>query len=148
MTLKFSAGSRLADILGSSPRTVNTTHHQAIRDPLHLGFEVSARAPDGTIEAIEPTNEDYVVGVQWHPEKLSPPDNQELFNDLVRAAAEPAKLDSTNQMALIDLRTPLVLRLRRYRVRQGGRTFSREHRVTHSRVSCLWKLFECLTMAA
>ena len=66
---------------------MNTTHHQAIRD-LAPGFEVSARAPDGTIEAIEPTNDDYVVGVQWHPEKLPPPDNQELFNDLVRAAAE------------------------------------------------------------
>ncbi len=85
--VEISAGSRLADILGSSPRTVNTTHHQAIR-ALAPGFEVSARAPDGTIEAIEPTNDDYVVGVQWHPEKLPPPDNQELFNDLVRAAAE------------------------------------------------------------
>ena len=38
--------SRLAEILGASERTVNTTHHQAIRD-LAPGFEVTARAPDG-----------------------------------------------------------------------------------------------------
>ena len=83
--LDIEPASRLANILGPSPRIVNTTHHQAIRD-LAPQFKVSALAPDGTIEAIEPVNDDYVIGVQWHPEKLSPPDNQELFDDLVRAA--------------------------------------------------------------
>lgn len=78
-------GSRLAGIFGTGPREVNTTHHQAIRD-LAPGFDVTARAPDGTIEAIESTNNAYVIGVQWHPEKLAPPDNQELFDDLVAAA--------------------------------------------------------------
>lgn len=89
-SLEIEQGTRLASILGSQAREVNTTHHQAIRD-LAPGFIVSARAPDGTIEAIETTNERYVIGVQWHPEKLNPPDNQELFDDLVKAANERSK---------------------------------------------------------
>ena len=40
-----------------------------------------------TIEAIEASDGSYVIGVQWHPEKLPPPDNQELFDDLVRFAS-------------------------------------------------------------
>lgn len=85
-SIEIEPGTRLAGILGASPRTVNTTHHQAIRD-LADGFEVTARAPDNTIEAIEASNGNYVIGVQWHPEKLPPPDCQELFDDLVRSAA-------------------------------------------------------------
>ena len=85
-SIDIEPGSRLAGILGHETRTVNTTHHQAIRE-LAEGFEIAARAPDGTIEAIEPSNGGYVVGVQWHPEKLPPPDCQELFDDLVRVAA-------------------------------------------------------------
>lgn len=83
--LEINSGTRLGDILGTASREVNTTHHQAIRD-LAPGFTATAFAPDGTIEAIESTNRSYVVGVQWHPEKLEAPDNQELFDDLVRVA--------------------------------------------------------------
>ena len=85
-SIEIEPGTRLAGILGTSPRIVNTTHHQAIRD-LANGFEVTARAPDNTIEAIEANNGNYVIGVQWHPEKLLPPDCQELFDDLVHVAA-------------------------------------------------------------
>ena len=83
--LEIEPETRLAEILGPESREVNTTHHQAISE-LASGFRVSARAPDGTIEAIEGTEEQYVLGVQWHPEKLQAPDNQELFDDLISAA--------------------------------------------------------------
>ena len=77
--------SDLARIYGGTLRQVNSTHHQAIKD-LAEGYRVVARAPDGVIEAIESKGNGYLVAVQWHPEKLPPPQDQELFVDLVREA--------------------------------------------------------------
>lgn len=57
---------------------VNTFHHQAVKD-LGAGFEVTARATDGIIEAIERKNSRFSVGVQWHPE-LMWQDNREFLN--------------------------------------------------------------------
>lgn len=60
--------SALGAIYGTSARTVNTIHHQAVADP--GGLAVSARAPDGMIEAVEAPGGTCLLGVQWHPEKL------------------------------------------------------------------------------
>jgi putative glutamine amidotransferase len=46
---------------------VNSIHHQAVADP-GTGLEATAWAPDGVIEAIEG---DRILGVQWHPERMS-----------------------------------------------------------------------------
>lgn len=46
---------------------VNSYHHQAVKD-VGNGFSVTARADDGTIEAIENGN---LIGVQWHPEVIN-----------------------------------------------------------------------------
>lgn len=64
--------------------TVNSLHHQAV-DTLGKGLCVSARAADGTVEAIELTNHPFCVAVQWHPEHLSKtrPDQQMLFDHFV-----------------------------------------------------------------
>lgn len=45
---------------------VNSLHHQAVK-ALGDGVAVTARAPDGLVEAIEG---DRIVGVQWHPERM------------------------------------------------------------------------------
>ena len=63
------AGSRLADVVGGGAIGVNTFHHQAVAEPAP-GFVVTARAPDGTIEGIESPRHRFVVGVQWHPERM------------------------------------------------------------------------------
>ena len=50
--------------------SVNSRHHQAIKR-LAPGFEVTATAPDGVIEAIECANgTTFCLGVQWHPENF------------------------------------------------------------------------------
>jgi putative glutamine amidotransferase len=46
---------------------VNSRHHQAVKK-LAPGFQVSATAPDGIIEAIEDPTVPFCLGVQWHPE--------------------------------------------------------------------------------
>lgn len=49
---------------------VNTSHHQSIRDLGH-GLRIAAAAPDGVIEAVEhEPHKHWVVGVQWHPERM------------------------------------------------------------------------------
>ena len=55
---------------GCSILRVNSTHHQAVANP--GCFEVTARAPDGVIEAIEHPANRCCVGVQWHPELIDP----------------------------------------------------------------------------
>ena len=49
---------------------------------------MTARADDGTIEAVEHRAQSWVVGVQWHPEDTADTDpvNQGLFDELVRRA--------------------------------------------------------------
>lgn len=69
-------GSRLDALLGAAPsRTINSIHHQAIRDLAH-DFEIEARSPeDGVIEAIRHRALPYVAAVQWHPEFHRPEQN-------------------------------------------------------------------------
>ncbi len=80
-------GTRLSNILGSEAR-VNSFHHQAVKD-VAPGFRVSAYAPDGVIEAIEHTNGNFAVGVQWHPESLVESDTKmrALFEAFVAQVA-------------------------------------------------------------
>jgi len=47
---------------------VNSTHHQAIRDP--GAFDVVGRAPDGVVEVIHHPTHPFAAAVQWHPEQL------------------------------------------------------------------------------
>jgi putative glutamine amidotransferase len=47
----------------------NSRHHQAVKQ-VAAGFQVSATAPDGVIEAIEDPDARFCLGVQWHPENF------------------------------------------------------------------------------
>jgi putative glutamine amidotransferase len=76
------AGTRLAALLGEAS-DVPSYHHQSVLT--HPGFEPSAWADDGTLEAIEDPSARFRLGVQWHPEVG---DDPRLFEALVEAARE------------------------------------------------------------
>ena len=80
-------GTLLADLVGAGALPVNSTHHQAVRDP-GAGVLVSARAPDGVVEAIELPDLPFALGVQWHPEACLRHDRRHaaLYAGLVQAA--------------------------------------------------------------
>ena len=75
-------GTRTAAILGDAV-IVHSGHHQGVGE-LGEGLVVSARAPDGVIEAIEDPGAAFALGVLWHPEQG---DDPRLFDALVAAAA-------------------------------------------------------------
>ncbi|MGH9772378.1 MAG: gamma-glutamyl-gamma-aminobutyrate hydrolase family protein [Candidatus Acidiferrales bacterium] len=80
-------GSRLAELARSREARVNSSHHQSILD-LGRDLRVAARAPDKVIEAVEWTGDaNWVMGVQWHPERMveTDPLARALFNGLVAA---------------------------------------------------------------
>jgi putative glutamine amidotransferase len=81
------ADSRLKKILSTKSLFVNSFHHQSI-NKLPDGFYVSARTSDDIIEAIEPVDHSYFIGVQWHPEETFDTDkySRNLFVSLVEAA--------------------------------------------------------------
>ncbi len=64
-------GTLMERVYGDSEIRVNSMHHQAV-DDVAPGFAVTARCPDGVVEAIESTMEDwFAVGTQFHPEAES-----------------------------------------------------------------------------
>jgi putative glutamine amidotransferase len=79
-------GSLVADVCDAASAPVLCHHHQAI-DQLGDGLEVTGRASDGIVEAIELPGS-WVLAVQWHPEDTAPDDpmQQRLFDALVRRA--------------------------------------------------------------
>lgn len=79
-------GSRLARILAGHAVETASHHHQAIAQ-LGKGLRVVAYADDGTIEAVEDPDLDYLIGVQWHPEVG---EDLSLFVALVEAASHRA----------------------------------------------------------
>lgn len=67
-TLEIIPNSIIGRVYGDGELRVNSRHHMAI-DELAEGFRVTARCPDGVIEAIESTREDwFAMGTQFHPE--------------------------------------------------------------------------------
>ena len=81
----------LHQIAGTTRVRVNSFHHQSV-DEVAEGFEVTARAPDGVVEAIEDPNHPFCVGVQWHPERM-PADQltEAIFTRFMQAAAQAAR---------------------------------------------------------
>jgi gamma-glutamyl-gamma-aminobutyrate hydrolase PuuD len=86
-------GTRVGALLGSDDVEVNSRHHQAVtHETLAPGLTPAAYSPDGLIEALESDGHRWVVGVQWHPERLEPerPGFAERSRPLFAALVEEA----------------------------------------------------------
>lgn len=80
-------GSLCADLLGESAESP-CYHHQAL-DKIADELVVTARAQDGTVEAVETTADAWTLGVQFHPEENR--QDVRLFDGFVSAAREYAR---------------------------------------------------------
>jgi len=90
--VRVQEGSRLAGILGKTEYAPMSLHHQAVR-AVGNALEVVARAPDGTVEAVEMPAHPFLMAVQWHPEMTAAqePADRRLFEAFVAAAVESRK---------------------------------------------------------
>ena len=81
-------GSKLADVLGVRQLEVNALHSQAVKEP-GQDIDIVAREPNDVVQGIENVRQEYMVGVQWHPEYLPTHKSQRrLFQTLVQHARQ------------------------------------------------------------
>jgi putative glutamine amidotransferase len=76
-------GTRIGRLLGEHA-PVKSHHHQGF-GRLGSGLVETARAEDGTIEAVEDPSRQFTLGVLWHPEAG---EDLKLFEELVNEARE------------------------------------------------------------
>jgi putative glutamine amidotransferase len=89
--VQLEVDSLLARVFGRTTIQVNSSHHQAIQK-IAPPLRVTGRSPDGIIEAVELRAEEaavipYLLGVQFHPERLvrAHPEYIELFRSFTEA---------------------------------------------------------------
>lgn len=87
-SIKIANGCILEELAASTSASVNSHHHQAVKD---VGRDLAAIAwaADGIIEAVVDTRQNrFVLGVQWHPEMGWETDDlsKAIFNRFVSAA--------------------------------------------------------------
>jgi putative glutamine amidotransferase len=95
-TLELAPGSLMERVYGDGELRVNSMHHMAI-DEVAPNFDITARCPDGIIEAIESRHPDwFAMGTQFHPESstASALDLRifEEFVDAVKTTADAMRL--------------------------------------------------------
>ena len=88
-TAQIKEGTKLYEILNEKEVHVNSFHHLGVKN-VAPGYIVSATAKDGVVEAIEKIGEDFVIGVQWHPEMMTKDCSKmkNIFMALVNAASK------------------------------------------------------------
>jgi putative glutamine amidotransferase len=82
-------GSRLRHLMEKDSILVNSMHHQGIKT-LAPGLATCAVAPDGLIEAVEMESDQFVLGVQWHPEvfEMTDPHTRHVFREFITTSAK------------------------------------------------------------
>jgi putative glutamine amidotransferase len=88
--VKISENSLLGEIIKESVGEINSSHHQAV-DRLGEGLMISAKSPDGIIEGIEwleKKNKAFLLGIQWHPERMKDRESPFVKNILLRFKEE------------------------------------------------------------
>jgi putative glutamine amidotransferase len=95
--VRLQPGSRAAGALGSTTVTVNSSHHQAIKE-LAPGLIATGWTSDDLIEAVESVpGAPWLLAVQWHPEEMYA-DRQAPEHGLFRALVSAAGMARVNSM--------------------------------------------------
>lgn len=69
--VEISRRSKLSQLVPGPTLRVNSYHHQGIMsEDLATGLHIVAVAQDGMIESYEAVDHPWLVGIQWHPEKI------------------------------------------------------------------------------
>lgn len=68
-TIHIKKGSQLAQILEMDSLKVNALHHQSVKNT-GKNISVTARESNKVVQGIEHTQQEFILGVQWHPEYL------------------------------------------------------------------------------
>ena len=81
----------LSKLIKKSGDEVNSAHHQAV-DKIGEGFVVTAKSSDGVVEAMENPSKQFVLGVQYHPERMLETSEfrehrRKLFEAFIKAAS-------------------------------------------------------------
>ena len=102
--LEVEMGTLMERVFGEGEIRVNSMHHMAI-DDVAPGFQVTARCPDGVVEAIESTSEDwFAMGTQFHPEDPSASAlDLRIFEEFITGVAEAAGItvERPNELRLV-----------------------------------------------
>lgn len=85
--VRFTPESQMAKMANGTEAMVNSSHHQSIDKPGRQ-LRITGQARDGIVESVEWTGDaNWVLGVQWHPERMQGDALAErLFSDLISAA--------------------------------------------------------------
>lgn len=80
--------SKLQTLYGDS-LLVNSWHHQCVEpEYLNPDFRITAWSADSIVEAIEFTGKQWILGTQFHPERLPREQRDKLFSLFIREAAK------------------------------------------------------------
>ena len=90
-SLEVVEDSLMGRVYGDGEIRVSSRHHMAV-DEVAQGFAVTARCPDGVVEAIESEMADWIaVGTQFHPEnEAASALDVRIFEEFVDMIREPA----------------------------------------------------------
>ena len=98
-------GTRLYDVLQATRAMVNSRHHQAVTpDRLAPGLRITALSDDGLVEGVEGLTQRWLVGVQWHPERLEEqvpsfiPESRRLFESFADAVVRVRSANQENNL--------------------------------------------------
>ena len=86
--VRFKEDGPLVEIFGVTELTANSSHHQSV-ERVADGFEAVAWADDSCIEAIAPVEgieKHFVIGLQWHPERIQDqPPQEKIFQRFIQS---------------------------------------------------------------
>jgi putative glutamine amidotransferase len=92
--VRIKPGSLLAEAMGTEEGPVNSHHHQGL-ERIGRGLEEIAWSGDGVLEAVVMPDQDWVLGVQWHPEAMAAVDRNQkkIFDSFVKATKHAQRVD-------------------------------------------------------